>query len=84
VAGGALAGNIGELHNIATQGERITTETGSQTRWYVKKKKRNKFGIGGTKTSQGKDTTGYTPDPVTETIDLNTLAWQDHTRPPGT
>ncbi|MBS9444550.1 hypothetical protein, partial [Photorhabdus heterorhabditis] len=42
VAGGALAGNIGELHNIATQGERITTETGSQTRWYVKKKKRNK------------------------------------------
>ncbi|KER01677.1 filamentous hemagglutinin N-terminal domain-containing protein, partial [Photorhabdus temperata] len=78
VAGGALAGNIGELHNIATQGERITTDTGSQTRWYAKKKKRR---IGGTKTSQGKDTRDYKRGPVTETIDLNTLAWQDHTRP---
>ncbi|NHB94591.1 hemagglutinin repeat-containing protein, partial [Photorhabdus cinerea] len=84
VAGGALGGEIGELHNIATQGERITTDTGSQTRWYAKKEKRNKLGLGGTKTSQGKDTTGYKQGPVTETIDLNTLSWQDHTRPQGT
>ncbi|WP_387467974.1 hemagglutinin repeat-containing protein, partial [Photorhabdus sp. RM323S] len=80
VAGGALAGNIGELHNIATQGERITTDTGSRIRWYAKKTKRwHRFG--GTKTSQGKDTRDYKRGPVTETIDLNTLAWQDHTRP---
>ncbi|WP_434524875.1 hemagglutinin repeat-containing protein [Photorhabdus asymbiotica] len=81
IAGGALTGTIGELHNLATQGERITTETGSQTHWYAKKKKRNTLGIGGTKTSQGKSRSGYNPAPVVETIDLKTLAWQAHTRP---
>nr|CAR67544.1 similar to hemagglutinin/hemolysin-related proteins. putativ transmembrane protein [Photorhabdus asymbiotica subsp. asymbiotica ATCC 43949] len=83
IAGGALTGTIGELHNLATQGERITTETGSQTHWYAKKK-RNKLGIGGTKTSQGKSRSGYNPAPVVETIDLKTLAWQDHARPQNT
>ncbi|WP_434526801.1 hemagglutinin repeat-containing protein [Photorhabdus asymbiotica] len=81
IAGGALTGTIGELHNLATQGERITTETGSQTHWYAKKKKRNTLGIGGTKTSQGKSRSGYNPAPVVETIDLKTLAWQAHARP---
>ncbi|SCZ74298.1 Large exoprotein involved in heme utilization or adhesion, partial [Photorhabdus luminescens] len=84
VAGGALDGEIGELHNIATQGERITTDTGRQTRWYAKKTRKKKFGFGGTKTSQGKSRSGYHPAPVTETIDLKTLAWQEHTRPQGT
>ncbi|RAW91798.1 MULTISPECIES: hemagglutinin repeat-containing protein, partial [unclassified Photorhabdus] len=82
VAGGALGGEIGELHNIATQGERITTDKGRQTHWYAKKTKRwHRFG---TKTSQGKSRSGYHPAPVTETIDLKTLAWQDHTRPQNT
>ncbi|WP_146747967.1 hypothetical protein, partial [Photorhabdus sp. S9-53] len=39
VAGGELNGEIGELHNIATQGERITTDKGRQTHWYAKKKR---------------------------------------------
>ncbi|ETS33333.1 filamentous hemagglutinin family [Photorhabdus khanii NC19] len=82
VAGGALGGEIGELHNIATQGERITTDKGRQTHWYAKKTKRwHRFG---TKTSQGKSRSSYNLAPVTETIDLKTLAWQDHTRPQGT
>ncbi|WP_083451851.1 hemagglutinin repeat-containing protein [Photorhabdus heterorhabditis] len=84
VAGGTLGGEIGELHNIATQGERITTDTGSQTHWYAKKTKKKKFGFGGTKTSQGKSRSNYDPAPVIETIDLKTLAWQAHTRPQGT
>ncbi|MCT8345527.1 adhesin, partial [Photorhabdus kleinii] len=83
VAGGTLDGEIGELHNIATQGERITTDAGSQTRWYAKKK-RLKPRFRGTKTSQGKSRSGYHPAPVIETIDLKTLAWQEHTRPQGT
>ncbi|PQQ22168.1 hemagglutinin repeat-containing protein, partial [Photorhabdus hindustanensis] len=84
VAGGALDGEIGELHNIATQGERITTDKGRQTHWYAKKTKHKKFGFGGTKTSQGKSRSNYAPAPVIETIDLKTLAWQAHTRPQGT
>ncbi|MCC8422425.1 hemagglutinin repeat-containing protein [Photorhabdus thracensis] len=84
VAGGTLGGEIGELHNIATQGERITTDTGSQTHWYAKKTKKKKFGFGGTKTSQGKSRSRYAPAPVIETIDLKTLAWQENTRPQGT
>ncbi|MEQ2019523.1 S-layer family protein, partial [Photorhabdus bodei] len=81
VAGGALDGEIGELHNIATQGERITTDEGRQTHWYAKKTRKKKFGFGGTKTSQGKSRSRYAPAPVIETIDLKTLAWQEHTRP---
>ncbi|MBS9434690.1 adhesin, partial [Photorhabdus hainanensis] len=84
VAGGALDGEIGELHNIATQGERITTDKGRQTHWYAKKTRHKKFGFGGTKTSQGKSRSNYAPAPVIETIDLKTLAWQAHTRPQGT
>ncbi|MGV7960715.1 filamentous hemagglutinin N-terminal domain-containing protein [Photorhabdus tasmaniensis] len=84
IAGGALDGVIGELHNIATQGERVTTDTGSQTHWYAKKTKKKKFGFGGTKTSQGKSRSNYDPAPIIETIDLKTLAWQAHTRPQGT
>ncbi|WP_080985040.1 two-partner secretion domain-containing protein [Photorhabdus luminescens] len=83
VAGGELNGEIGELHNIATQGERITTDKGRQTHWYAKKK-RLKPRFRGTKTSQGKSRSGYNPAPVVETIDLKTLAWQDHTRPQNT
>ncbi|NDL32009.1 filamentous hemagglutinin N-terminal domain-containing protein [Photorhabdus laumondii subsp. laumondii] len=84
VASGALDGEIGELHNIATQGERITTDKGRQTHWYAKKTKHKKFGFGGTKTSQGKSRSNYDPAPVIETIDLKTLAWQENTRPQGT
>uniref|UniRef100_UPI0036DC1BB1 beta strand repeat-containing protein n=1 Tax=Photorhabdus sp. RM322S TaxID=3342825 RepID=UPI0036DC1BB1 len=79
VAGGALGGEIGKLHNIATQGERITTDKGRQTHWYAKKTKR--WHRLGTKTSQGKSRSNYDPAPVTETIDLKALAWQDHTQP---
>ncbi|MCA6222908.1 S-layer family protein, partial [Photorhabdus sp. UCH-936] len=82
VAGGELNGEIGELHNIATQGERITMDAGRQTHWYAKKK-RLKPRFRGTKTSQGKSRSHYDPAPVTETIDLKTLAWQEHTRPQG-
>lgn len=42
---------IGELNNVATTGKRVTTDVGTQTRWYEKKTSRP---FGGTKTSQGK------------------------------
>lgn len=51
IAGGALGGVIGELNNVATTGKRVTTDVGTQTRWYEKKTSRP---FGGTKTSQGK------------------------------
>lgn len=75
VAGGSLDGHIGTLDNRATQGERVTTDEGWQTRWWPKKKKRP---VGGTKTSQGRETDDYRPAPVTETIDLKSLTWQGH------
>ncbi|MBC6573148.1 hemagglutinin repeat-containing protein [Escherichia coli] len=75
VAGGSLDGHIGTLDNRATQGERVTTDEGWQRRWWPKKKKRP---VGGTRTSQGRKTTGYRPAPVTETIDLKSLTWQGH------
>jgi filamentous hemagglutinin len=73
VAGGLLGGLIGELNNIATMGERVITDTGTQTRWYAKKKKKK---MGGTKTSQGKETSSYRPAAVVQTIDLQQMAWQ--------
>ncbi|WP_448511158.1 hemagglutinin repeat-containing protein, partial [Photorhabdus sp. MH8.4] len=81
VAGGILGGDIDELHNNATKGERIITDEGSEIRWYAKKKKRR---LRGTKTSQGKDWDHYNPAPITETIDLKALAWQGNTRPNST
>jgi len=73
VAGGTLSALAGRIENEATTGVRITTDTGTQTRWYAKKKKKK---VGGTKTSQGKDRSSYAPAPLTETIDLSILAWQ--------
>ncbi|WP_334223581.1 hemagglutinin repeat-containing protein, partial [Photorhabdus bodei] len=81
VAGGTLSGDIDELRNNATKGERIITDEGSEIRWYAKKKKRR---FRGTKTSQGKDWDDYNPAPITETIDLKALAWQGNTRPNST
>lgn len=78
VAGGTLGGDPGETDHRATTGERVTTDEGWQKRWWPKKKKRP---VGGTKTSQGRETTGYRPSPVTETTDLKTLAWQGDTLP---
>ncbi|WP_343553478.1 hemagglutinin repeat-containing protein [Pantoea sp.] len=73
VAGGLLSGVIGELNNIATMGERVITDIGKQIRWYAKK---SGGGLGGTKTSQGKDTSNYAPDVIYQTIDLQTMRWQ--------
>ncbi|EBP0013545.1 filamentous hemagglutinin N-terminal domain-containing protein, partial [Salmonella enterica] len=80
VVAGATLGGSSEVHNQATKGERITTDTGWQKRWWPKKKKRP---VGGTKTSQGRKKTGYHPSPVTETTDLKTLMWQGDTAPSG-
>ena len=73
IAAKVLGGVIGLLNNDPTNGIKIITDIGSQTRWYAKKKKRR---IGGTKTSQGKDSSNYRPAPVTQTISLSTLAWE--------
>ncbi|MGR3863914.1 hemagglutinin repeat-containing protein, partial [Edwardsiella anguillarum] len=80
VAGGTLGGVIGEVNNQATKGERTTTDVGRQKRWYAKKTKKI---IGGTETSQGQSTSNYSPPPVTETIDLNSLIWRGETAPDG-
>ena len=76
VAGGLLSGVIGYLNNVATQGEKITTDIGTQTRWYAKK---TKHSFGGTTTSQGKDKSNYAPAAVIQTIDLKTVAYQGNT-----
>ncbi|QXF36140.1 hypothetical protein B0X70_03210 [Photorhabdus akhurstii] len=81
VAGGILGGDIDELHNNATKGERITADAGSEIRWYPKKKKRR---LRKSKRSQGKDWSDYRPAPIVETIDLKALAWQGNTRPNST
>lgn len=75
MAGARLLGTIGSLSNIVTWGERITTDIGTVTRWYAKKKDRP---IGGTVTSQGKRTSGYAPQPTTTTIDFQQHRWQEH------
>ncbi|WP_039054804.1 hemagglutinin repeat-containing protein [Enterobacter sp. Bisph1] len=76
VAGGLLNAAIVSLNNVATPGERVITDAGNQTRWYAKKKKKK---LGGTKTSQGKDTSNYTPAAVIQKIDLKQMAWQSNT-----
>ncbi|WP_242814593.1 hemagglutinin repeat-containing protein [Klebsiella aerogenes] len=80
IAGGALGGVIGELNNVATTGKRVTTDVGTQTRWYEKKTSRP---FGGTKTSQGKKSSEYEPTPTVQTIDLQTMKWQDNTQIDG-
>ncbi|MBS9424604.1 filamentous hemagglutinin N-terminal domain-containing protein, partial [Photorhabdus caribbeanensis] len=81
IAGGILGGDIDELHNNATKGERITADEGSEIRWYPKKKKRR---LRKSKRSQGKDWSDYRPAPIIETIDLKALAWKGNTRPDTT
>ncbi|HDU8673711.1 TPA: hemagglutinin repeat-containing protein [Morganella morganii subsp. morganii] len=73
LAGGLLTTTIGDLQNIATKGVHIVTDTGEQIRWYAKKKKRP---VGGTKTSQGKDHSDYTPAPVITDTDLGVHKWE--------
>lgn len=73
IAGKVLGGVIRLLNNDPTNGVRIITDIGRQTRWYAKKKKHT---FGGTKTSQGKDGSNYQPSPVTQTIALSTTAWE--------
>ncbi|MEI6957005.1 adhesin, partial [Klebsiella pneumoniae] len=80
IAGGALGGVIGELNNVATTGKRVTTDVGTQTRWYEKKTSRP---FGGTKTSQGKKSSEYEPTPMVQTIDLQTMKWQGNTQIDG-
>ncbi|URQ62202.1 hemagglutinin repeat-containing protein [Pantoea alhagi] len=81
LAGATLGGEIGELNNQATKGTRVTTDKGTVRRWYAKKKKKK---LGGTKTSQGKSNSNYSPAAVTQTIDLNTLSWQANAATQGT
>ena len=80
VAGGMLGGVIAELNNIATVGQRIITDIGTVRRWYSKK---SGGGLGPTKTSQGKETSDYKPDPTIQTIDLQTMKWQQNTNATG-
>ena len=78
VAGAALNATVGELTNQATTGTRVTTDSGKVTRWYAKKKHHH---VGGTETSQGEDTSNYLPAPITETIVLHAMAWQENSAP---
>lgn len=71
IAAKVLGGVIRLLNYDASNGVKIITDIGSQARWYAKKKK-----VGGTKTSQGKDSSSYRPAAVTQTISLSTLAWE--------
>ena len=75
VAGGVLGGVIGQLNNVATMGQRVINDVGIVVHWFAKK---SGGGLGGTKTSQGKDTDDYRPTDILQTIDLLTMAWQSH------
>ncbi|WP_290063690.1 hemagglutinin repeat-containing protein, partial [Photorhabdus laumondii] len=79
VAGATLSGDIDKLYNNSTKGERITTDEGKQIHWYLRKPtlyelllKKIHF--------QRRNQSNYRPTPITETIDLKTLAWQGNTR----
>ncbi|MBI0551736.1 hemagglutinin repeat-containing protein, partial [Pectobacterium parmentieri] len=74
IAAGLLIDGVKELSNLATPGERTTSESGWQERWYAKKKK-NWRGV--TKTSQGIDGNNYAPAAQVETIDLKVHDWRD-------
>ncbi|MEA9390520.1 hemagglutinin repeat-containing protein, partial [Acerihabitans sp. TG2] len=80
-AGGTLGGDSGEVRNIATQGQRVTRDIGRKTHWYPKKKRKK---IGGTITSQGKDSSPYRPAPMVETLDLDTVTYRGHSQPNST
>ncbi|WP_392454480.1 hypothetical protein AABD60_04155 [Edwardsiella piscicida] len=73
MAGDLLIATINDLQNSATPGVHIVTDAGTQTRWWAKKKKRP---IGGTKTSQGKESSDYSPPPQTTSIDLAVQKWE--------
>ncbi|MEQ9898426.1 hypothetical protein ABRP59_02175 [Pectobacterium punjabense] len=66
IAAGLLIDGVKALSNLATPGERTTSESGWQERWYAKKKK-NWRGV--TRTSQGVDGNNYAPTAQVETID---------------
>ncbi|WP_052752463.1 hemagglutinin repeat-containing protein [Tatumella morbirosei] len=80
VAGGLLGGIINQLNNIATVGQRVITDIGTQVHWYAKKSG-GKWG--GTETSQGKDRSNYQPAATSQTIDLQTMAWQGNSQASG-
>src|SRR5471032_689650 len=80
MAGGTLGGEPGEVHNEATKGSKVTVDVGKQTRWYAKK---SGGGLGGKKTSQGKDTSNYQPTPVVQTLDLQAMVYQGNTQIDG-
>ncbi len=80
VAGGLLGGIINQLNNIATAGQRVITDIGSQIHWYAKK---SGNGHGGTSTSQGRDRSNYQPTPTIQTIDLQTMVWQGNSQTGG-
>ncbi|MEW9302482.1 two-partner secretion domain-containing protein [Pectobacterium atrosepticum] len=73
IAAGLLIDGVKELSNLATPGERTTTDRGRQERWYAKKKK-NWRGV--TRTSQGIDGNNYAPTAQVETIDLKVHDWR--------
>ncbi|WP_240634925.1 S-layer family protein [Brenneria salicis] len=75
IAAGLLMDGVKELSNLATPGERITTDVGWQERWYARKKK-NWRGV--TKTSQGISGNTYAPEMKVETIDLQASDWRQN------
>src|SRR5471032_262118 len=81
MAGGTLGVKLGAvLNNVASQGTKVTVDEGKQTYWYAKK---SGGGLGGTHTSQGKDTNNYHPDDVIQTFSLATMVYQDNTQVTG-
>ncbi len=79
IAGGALGGVIGELNNVATTGKRVTTDVGTQTRWY---EKRPAARLAAPKPAREKSSE-YEPTPTVQTIDLQTMKWQGNTQIDG-
>ncbi|UWS34184.1 two-partner secretion domain-containing protein [Erwinia pyrifoliae] len=82
MAGGTLGVNPGAvLNNVASEGTKVTVDIGRQTHWYAKKSSNGL--LGGTKTSQGKDTNRYRPAPMMQTFALATMVYQGHTQVNG-
>ncbi|CUH97800.1 hypothetical protein P22_3946 [Propionispora sp. 2/2-37] len=76
VSGGDFTGNIGTLNNTEFAGERTTTDTGTVTNYWRKKRDG--------KDTTGKKTTSYTPAVTAQAITLTPSVYQENTAPGGT
>lgn len=75
IAGGAIEGSVGSLVNTDVQGVRQTSDVGTVSHYYRRKKKGAD--------AQGLDVSSYTPSPTAEAISLYPTLYASNTAPSG-